>query len=120
MKYCIQSLNIFKINFDSKSVFLLFYRLFAFPTTKRKPEERAKWKHLINRLEKKGKMKLWLPSKDSRVCSLHFIDGKPTDEHPFPTENLGYDCSARVKNVQQSRKKKKISYNMEFKEKIVL
>ena len=26
----------------------------------------------------------------SRLCSQHFVDGKPTQQHPYPTEELGY------------------------------
>ena len=26
------------------------------------------------------------------VCSVHFVDGRPTAEHPDPTLCLGYDC----------------------------
>ena len=29
------------------------------------------------------------PQISHRVCSLHFIDGKPTKENPFPTLFLG-------------------------------
>ena len=25
------------------------------------------------------------------MCSLHFIDGMPTEENPYPTKNLGYN-----------------------------
>lgn len=49
---------------------------------------RAKWKHLIGRSDGK---KVWSPSKDSRVCSSHFMDGKPTSTNPLPTVNLGYE-----------------------------
>ena len=36
-------------------VFLFFPRLFPFPTAKKKPEERKKWKQLVNRQDNKGK-----------------------------------------------------------------
>ena len=26
-----------------------------------------------------------------RICSLHFVDGRPSDLHPYPTVNLGYE-----------------------------
>ena len=37
--------------------------------------------------------------KPARVCSHHFVDGAPTDENPYPTENLGYDSKRKVSNV---------------------
>ncbi|KAL4223401.1 hypothetical protein ACF0H5_016872 [Mactra antiquata] len=49
--------------------------LFPFPTTKKNPESRDKWKRLVGR---ESGNKLWSPSKDSRVCSSHFVDGEPT------------------------------------------
>ena len=47
--------------------------------------------------QKKGK--LWSPSKDSRVCSKHFIGGKPPPEEPNPTINLGYDAREKIKRM---------------------
>ena len=45
-----------------------------------------------------------------RVCSKHFIDKEPTYEHPYPTEELGYDPSHRLStlvdsNVSHSQRK---------------
>ena len=37
-----------------------------------------------------------------RVCSKHFIDKKPTHEHPYPTEELGYDLSHRLSTLVDS------------------
>ena len=51
----------------------------------------------MNRQDNKGK--LWSPRRDSRVCSRHFIDGNPTPEHPYPTENLGYDSTSEMKTL---------------------
>jgi hypothetical protein len=33
-----------------------------------------------------------MPSKKSRVCSKHFVEGRPTAQHPYPEVNMGYDC----------------------------
>ena len=45
-------------------------------------------------------MKLWSPSKDSRICSKHFIDGEPTVQNPHPTLELGYEgYQNRVKRI---------------------
>lgn len=53
---------------------------------------------LINRSGKNGK--LWSPTKDSRVCSDHFIDGKPSAENPIPTLKLGYrDGPKKAKRI---------------------
>lgn len=49
---------------------------------------------------------LWSPSKDSRVCSEHFADGRPTTQNPFPTKNLGYDSSRRELFVSPSCKRR--------------
>ena len=68
---------------------LNFFRLFPFPTQKKDREKRERWKQLVGRAGQ-GK-KLWSPSKDSRICSNHFIDGQPTVDNPYPTLNLGYD-----------------------------
>jgi hypothetical protein len=54
---------------------------------------RKRWTNAINRNIKKGKV--WVAKNSSRVCSKHFVDGKPTDENPDPTENLGYDFKAK-------------------------
>ena len=75
--------------------FILF-RLFPFPTKKKNPTARDSWRKIINRnVDLKG-CKLWEPSKDSRVCSKHFIDGEPSNENPYPTRNLGYDATKRT------------------------
>ena len=41
--------------------------------------------------------KNWQPKDDSRVCSVHFIDKKPTLLNPYPTLHLGYSDSVEVK-----------------------
>nr|XP_047130218.1 uncharacterized protein LOC124810063 [Hydra vulgaris] len=64
-----------------------------FPNIKKNAERRDQWLKLINR--KTVTDKLWQPSKDACVCSIHFTDSRPTDEHPNPTINLGYDSKKR-------------------------
>ncbi|KAL5008430.1 hypothetical protein ScPMuIL_014011 [Solemya velum] len=66
------------------------FKLHPFPTSRKNRELRQQWKVLINRTSAKSRGKLWSPSKDSRVCSDHFVDGAPTAENTFPTLNLGY------------------------------
>ena len=34
------------------------------------------------------------PSKDQRVCSKHFIDGRPTASHPDSGLKLGYEIES--------------------------
>ena len=34
--------------------------------------------------------KPWEPKPSSRVCSAHFVSGKPTDVNPDPVLKLGY------------------------------
>ena len=63
-----------------------------------KTAEFAQFTLLINRnveTDRKN-VKLWDPTKDSRVCSVHFVDGRPTAENPFPTKKLGYDATKRA------------------------
>ena len=89
--------------------------LFNFPTRMKKPLDRQKWIQLINRSS--GGNKLWSPKKCSRVCSSHFVDGMPTEENPYPTENLGYDAKRKVEHitcssVQQRRRKVKARHTV--------
>lgn len=67
------------------------FGLHPLPTRKKKPEQREMFKRLLNRVDPRdGRQRLHSPSKDGRICSVHFRDGRPTPENPFPTEELGY------------------------------
>ena len=70
------------------------FKLFAFPTEKKDSEGRRRWKENIKREKTKGKV--WTPKNSSRVCSVHFKDGQPTNENPDPTEDLGYNFNSKV------------------------
>ena len=70
------------------------FKLFAFPTEKKDSEGRRRWKENIKREKTKGKV--WTPKNSSRVCSVHFKDGQPTNENPDPTEDLGYNVNSNV------------------------
>ena len=107
----IKLLNLSMIIAKFKTLLIIFFfRMFPFPTKKKKEEERQKWKQLVNRQNRKGK--LWSPSKDMRVCSKHFIDGEPTSNNPYPTEHLGYDSRRRVQNITPCSKRRKL-YHLE-------
>jgi hypothetical protein len=43
----------------------------------------------VNRKDDQGNG-FWKPNVNHRVCSQHFVDGKPTAAHPVPELNLGY------------------------------
>lgn len=63
--------------------------LYPFPTSKRDPNGRKEWIKAINRKDSKTG-KIWVPTDDDRVCSNHFVDGKPTIVYPYPSINLGH------------------------------
>ena len=78
---------------------------------KKAPEERAQtrkkarklqWRKLINRQEDQHCGKLWEPRKQSRICSKHFLNGKPTEAYPYPTENLGYTSTLKQKKKRKT------------------
>ncbi|XP_064468691.1 uncharacterized protein LOC135382955 [Ornithodoros turicata] len=64
------------------------YSLHRFPAA---PERRREWVVALNR---KG----FEASKYARVCSIHFVDGKPTERNPCPMLQLG----SYAKKVSQS------------------
>ena len=59
------------------------FKLFTFPT-KKHPEKRQLWVRKFNRADPKKQWALKEPSQSHRVCSRHFVDGKPTETHPHP------------------------------------
>ena len=75
------------------------FQLHCFPTKPKDPLNREKCIRLINRSEHTKSSKLWSPKKGSRVCSLHFVDGMPTEENPYPTKNLGYNSEKKVLSI---------------------
>ena len=89
------------------------FLLFPFPTAKKDTAKRMLWRRLINREDLQQKGKLWSPSKDSRVCSKHFVSGKPTPEHPNLTVNLGYDASERVNRMTPTPVRRKLERSSE-------
>ena len=77
------------------------FTLWPIPTQK-EPEKRAIWLRNINRLAPGSKTKLYEPSKDGRVCSVHFKDGYPSEKHPYPTQELGYNFEERSKRFSST------------------
>lgn len=80
------------------------FSLHPFPTYLRDPEGRMKWIKLINRKDilvvnekTKSDSKIWTPARYSRVCSEHFVSGKPTTLHPYPSLKLGRKTSSEKK-----------------------
>ena len=71
------------------------FRLFPFPTTRRDDQSRKKWASIVNR---KNGSENWEPVPDSRVCSEHFLDKRPTPENPYPSLKLGYTPYKPVKS----------------------
>ena len=70
------------------------YKLHCMPA---KPEEvRLQWLKALNRQS---------PPKRVIVCSLHFLDGKPTVKNPYPQLNLGY--KSVLKPGRKSPRKRK-------------
>lgn len=67
---------------------------FPFPTKKNEPKLRKQWLQLLRRDD-------YLPTKKHRVCSLHFVDGRPTKEHPLP-ELFSYNNYKKNESRQSS------------------
>lgn len=91
------------------------FKMTPFPTLS---HQRDLWINNINRIEavdrtvkdriggkpveirhKKGDK--WHPMSYDRVCSDHFVDGKPSAENPFPTLNMGHDDLASNKKKRK-------------------
>ncbi|XP_078606568.1 uncharacterized protein LOC144879202 [Branchiostoma floridae x Branchiostoma japonicum] len=64
------------------------FRLHPFPTERKAPETRKEWIRLVGRQSLTNRNKNWVPNEDSRICSIHFVDGEPTDDNPLPTQHL--------------------------------
>ncbi|XP_040067015.1 uncharacterized protein LOC120840500 [Ixodes scapularis] len=57
---------------------------FRFPCGKLHPVKRAAWIRAVRRVDKSDPSKNWKPSQLSRLCSAHFITGKPALEKAHP------------------------------------
>lgn len=45
-----------------------------------------------------------------RVCSHHFIDKEPTYQNPYPTINMGYDTSSKLRRINTDGSRRKLEY----------
>jgi len=64
------------------------FQLFPFPSQE---DARTVWTKFVNRKAHGHAWKAWQPNKCSRICSKHFVDGRPSEENPNPTLNAGYE-----------------------------
>ena len=86
-----------------QKILKIFYRHFTFPRT-RDRENRDKWLRILQRADPK-KPHLYLePRPHSRVCSVHFVDGRPTQDHPCPELELGHHKFERIPAKRSKRR----------------
>ena len=64
------------------------FKLIPFPSEAKNPVRRKQWILNVNRQDVKTG-ELWTPSGNGRICSNHFVDGKPTEANPNPTLFMG-------------------------------
>ena len=89
-----------------------YFRLHAFPTAKKQPELREKWRKLINRVSPTSSCpgKLFTIKSKMRVCSDHFPDRAPSFINRYPSLNLGYDATQRLKLLNAITSRRKLNY----------
>lgn len=94
------------------------FHLYPFPTELKDNYARLKWTSIVNR---KNGSQNWIPKEDSRVCSEHFEDGRPTTSNPYPTLKLGYTPSKPItsrpppkerSDISQGNKRKRIHLDL--------
>ncbi|XP_071478839.1 uncharacterized protein [Diadema antillarum] len=61
------------------------YQMHRFPNGVR-TESAAKLKEWLKNINRKS----FFPNANSRVCSVHFKDGRPTSDYPYPVLRMGY------------------------------
>ena len=84
---------------------------FAFRTKKKRPMDRDNWKKFLNLSNNKNH--LWNP--DTRVCSLHYFDGKPTPVNPNKTLAMRYNTDKRVTllSLPSEKRKRKLIFTLD-------
>ena len=88
------------------------FRLHKFPSTIKRSLAHAKWQQLINRSSPGHPGKMMKVRPKQRVCSIHFVEREPTHENPYPTLNLGYHASPRVKKFLSTGSRRKLKYSL--------
>ena len=73
---------------------------------KKNPEARQRWVKAFSRGASEHSYQLLEPGPDHRVCSEHFVDGRPTKEHPDPELNLGHSLKRKLSDSGLDRKKR--------------
>lgn len=76
------------------------FKLFPFPSEVKDPEGRKQWIANVNRIDTQTGQ-IWQPTSDSRIRSLHFLDGIPTQMNPYPTLHMGYVSSRFTKRPRR-------------------
>jgi len=84
-----------KVSRPDRFPFMKTVAFHPYPTKMKRNTERQKWLQLVNRPND------YDPKRHHRVCSLHFVDGKPTKQNPFPTLFLWNNFGGRIS--QQKR-----------------
>ena len=70
--------------------------LYCFPSKTSCLHHRVKWIEALRRVN--ADKSVWEPCQSHSVCSVHFVDGVPTEQNPYPTLQLGYEvtvCTGR-------------------------
>ncbi|XP_052260256.1 uncharacterized protein LOC127864553 isoform X2 [Dreissena polymorpha] len=75
---------------------------FRFHCIPKDEDMRMAWIKSINRKDLKFK-----PSSKSLVCSLHFLDGRPTNQNPIPVVNMGMTRTQKSPVLATSKKYKR-------------
>ncbi|XP_048578688.1 uncharacterized protein LOC125560667 [Nematostella vectensis] len=84
--------------------------LFSFPSEKIDGNNRREWIKIVNRKDSKTG-KIWQPTTDSRICSRHFIGGKPNQAYCVPNTNLAVEIPGghganREAEVKEEKKRR--------------
>ena len=78
------------------------FKLYPFPTQKKKPQQRLQWINAVKRVDPVTK-KVWIPKEDDRVCSNHFEDNKMSNMCPNPCINLGHKNDIKKRSASRNR-----------------
>ena len=81
-------------------------RVKFFQIPSRNPEQRKLWIRAINRIDEDGNA--WVPPKSSKVCSSHFIGGKPS---PTRKELISHGLLVEVKTFSKVKESHSVTLN---------